>query len=219
MIKSLEEAERKLNYRFKDKRLLVQAFTHSSVANLEGSEDNERMEFFGDAVLQYLSSEYVYSRYRHKKEGELSALRAHLVSAEALAEIVDGLGIMPYFETLNGDCSRKGKANLFEAVLCAIYLDGGMDSAREFFLAAAKDKLSVFDGLKKDAKTLLQEYCQKHRLTLEYKETGREGPDNKPLFRCELYVDGKKQTDGEGYSKKAAEQDAASKLVVNWRLD
>ena len=214
------EIEKKLNYVFRDKRLLEQAFTHSSYANAENVADNERMEFFGDAILEYLSSEYLYERFDVCREGELSAMRAKLVSAEGLFPVVDKFGLTRYLRALNGVPSHKTEANLYEAVLCAVYLDGGMQCAREFFLYSMSDSLqNALKALKKDGKTLLQEYCQKRKLSVEYKFVGREGPDNKPLFHCELFVNGKKEAEGNGLSKKAAEQDAANKLVENWRID
>ena len=221
----LAEIERRLQYTFNNKKLVEQAFTHSSFANMENVEDNERMEFFGDAILEYLSSEYLYSNYESSSEGDLSAMRAKLVSAEGLYPIIDKLGLLQYLKIANnsassGELSHKTAANLFEAILCAIYLDGGIDSAREFVLRVMGDSLhNATDVLKKDSKTLVQEYCQKHKYKLEYKFVARFGPDNKPIFRYALYVDGKRVAEGEGASIKAAEQDAASKIVKEWRID
>lgn len=221
----IQEIERILQYSFENKKLLEQAFTHSSYANLENVADNERMEFFGDAILEYLSSEYLFANFEKCSEGELSAMRAKLVSAEGLYPIVDKLGLMQYLivatnSGLNGELSRKTAANLFEATLCAIYLDGGIGSAREFVLRVMGQSLqNAVLTLKKDSKTLLQEHCQKNKLSIEYKSVGREGPDNKPIFKVALYVDGNCVSDGEGLSKKAAEQDAAHKIVTKWRID
>ncbi len=217
---AIQEIEQKLRYSFRNKQLLVQAFTHSSFANAENVRDNERMEFFGDAILEYLSSEYLYKHFDNCSEGNLSAMRASLVSAEGLYPVVNRLGIMQYLQVLKGDLSRKTEANLYEAVLCAIYLDGGMVQARRFFLYSLHNELQhAKTALKKDSKTLLQEYCQKNKLSLSYNALGRDGPDNKPIFRCELCINGVKHAEGIGSSKKASEQDAAHKLVVKWRID
>ena len=220
----IEAIERKLQYTFNNKLLVEQAFTHSSYGNQEHIADNERMEFLGDAILGYITSEYLFANYEKSSEGNLSAMRAKLVSADNLGKIVDSLGLIQYLQMVNGsgansELSRKTEANLFEAVLCAIYLDGGISCAKEFVLRTMGDSLrNASQTLKKDSKTLLQEYCQKHKLTLEYKAIARSGPDNKPIFRYELYINGEPKSVGEGSSKKVAEQDAASKIVEEWRI-
>ncbi len=220
MILNVSEIEQRLHYTFKNKQLLAQAFTHSSYANIENVEDNERMEFFGDAILEYLSSDYLYTRFSQCSEGELSAMRARLVSAESLFPVVERLGLTSYLRTINKELSHKTVANIYESVLCAIYIDGGMAKAKKFFLYSLKRELTDCIGaLNKDAKTRLQEYCQKNKLSLSYKYVGRDGPDNKPVFCYELYVNGQKQSEGKGSSKKAAEQAAANKLVTKWRID
>ena len=221
----LSEIEQKLQYTFKNKTLLEQAFTHSSYANLENLADNERMEFLGDAILGYIASEQLFENFKSSNEGNLSAMRARLVSAESLSKIVDKLGLIQYLQMVTGsgtnsELSHKTEANLFEAILCAIYLDGGVLCAKEFVLRTMGDSLrNAADMLTKDAKTLLQEYCQKRRYTLEYKSVGRSGPDNKPIFKYALYINGKVESYGMGASKKAAEQDAASKIVKEWRIE
>ena len=215
----IQEIERKLQYAFNNKALLEQAFTHSSYANLQNVEDNERMEFFGDAILDYITSEQLFAAFKDNNEGDLSAMRARLVSAESLSKIVKALGLTQYLQIANGsgansELSHKTEANLYEAILCAIYLDGGVCCAKQFVLRTMGDSLkSANDTLQKDAKTLLQEYCQKHKYTLEYKFVARSGPDNKPTFEYAIYINGKIESVGVGASKKVAEQDAASKIV------
>ncbi len=221
---SLTEIEQKIGYIFNDKQLLLQAFTHSSFANTEHVGDNERMEFFGDAILEFLSTEYLYRRYGSHNEGELSAMRAKLVSAETLAAAVDKMDLARYLRVAAAESqaaiSRKTKANLFEAMLCAVYLDGGTECARVFFERSLGEFVPLSESaLRKDAKTRLQEYCQKRKLSLEYKLLGRDGPDNQPSFRCGLYVENKYLVSGEGSTKKEAEQDAANKIVTEWRID
>ena len=221
----IQEIESKLQYVFKSKQLVEQAFTHSSYGNLQNVQDNERMEFFGDAILAYITSEYLFANFAASSEGDLSAMRARLVSGESLGYMVSELGLVEYLQTVNGsgansDLSRKTEANLFEAILCAIYLDGGMTAAKQFVFNTMGDSLrKASDTLKKDAKTLLQEYCQKRKFTLEYKSVGRSGPDNKPIFKYAIYINGKEESVGVGASKKAAEQDAAGKIVKEWRID
>lgn len=221
----ITEIESKLQYAFSNKKLLEQAFTHSSYGNLENVADNERMEFLGDAILGYITSEQLFSSFENSSEGALSAMRAKLVSADSLSKVVDSLDLIQYLQVVNGsgangELSHKTEANLFEAILSAIYLDGGILPAREFVLHTLGESLrNAQDTLKKDAKTLLQEYCQKHRYTLEYKSIGRSGPDNKPIFKYALYINGKSESVGVGASKKAAEQDAASKIVKEWGIE
>ena len=221
----IQEIESKLAYTFGNKKLLEQAFTHSSYANQENVLDNERMEFFGDAILGYITSEFLFQNFEDCNEGSLSAMRSRLVSAENLSRVVNRLELVPYLQRVSGSgandaLSHKTEANLFEAVLCAIYLDGGVDSARDFVLRTMGDSLkSAAKTLKKDAKTLLQEYCQKRRYTIEYKSVERSGPDNKPIFKYALYINGEVVSYGEGASKKAAEQNAADKIVKEWRID
>ena len=221
----IKQIESKLQYAFGNRRLLEQAFTHSSYGNQENVADNERMEFLGDAILGYITSEQLFASFATSSEGDMSAMRAKLVSAESLRKIVNKLYFIQYLQIVNGsgansELSHKTEANLFEAILGAIYLDGGMSCAKEFVLRTlGDDLLNASKTLKKDPKTLLQEYCQKNRYTLEYKSTGRSGPDNKPIFKYALYINGKAESFGEGASKKAAEQDAASKIVKEWRIE
>ena len=219
----LDVIESKLNYTFKNKSLLTQAFTHSSYANAEQVEDNERMEFVGDAILGYIVSEYLFAHNSDKSAGELSAMKSHVVSADGLRPVVDKLGLLEHLRVGSGELSvkrsRKIAANLFEAILCAIYLDGGLPSARQFVLNFLGDVLANAATAVKDAKTLLYEYCQSKKLSIEYKLVERSGPDDKPSFRYALLIDGKQVAQGVGPNIKAAEQDAAHKIVEEWRID
>lgn len=217
------EIEKKLGYTFKDKRFLVQAFVHSSYANEANVEDNERMEFFGDSILEYISSEYLYHKYPKCDAGELSKLRSQVVSADGLRPVVDKLGILDSLLVANGagkirSLSKKIEANLYEAVLCAIYFDGGMSAAKKFVMKTLKEPMDNANGIKKDYKTVLQEYCQERKWTICYKRESRSGPDNKPNFVYSLWIENEKVSEGSGSSIKNAEQDAASKIVKNWRI-
>ncbi len=220
----VESIEKKLGYTFKNKDLLKQAFVHSSFANEERVADNERMEFFGDSILEYISSEYLYNKYPQCDAGQLSKLRSQVVSADGLRPVVDNLDIMDYLLVANSaekilSFSKKIEANLYEAVLCAIYFDGGMSAAKKFVMRTLKKAMdNAMSGVKKDYKTILQEYCQEHRLTVAYKQESRSGPDNKPKFVYSVWINGKKEGVGEGSSIKNAEQNAASKIVKSWRI-
>ncbi|MBQ2804274.1 MAG: ribonuclease III [Clostridia bacterium] len=219
-----QQIQQKLNYNFANLDLLEQAFVHSSYANERGVGDNERMEFLGDAILEYIVSEYIYNKYPNYDAGELSKLRSKIVSADGLRPVVQQLDIMQYL--LLSTSAKKGakqshkmEANLYEAILCAIYIDGGMASAKNFVMQTLKPLMDQLQQLpQKDAKTMLQEYCQARRFSLQYKIVGKDGPDNKPVFTCELYVNGRMEFIGVGSSKKGAEQDAANKLVKKWRI-
>ncbi len=221
----LESIQKKIGYRFNKLSLLEQAFVHSSYARRVGIADNERMEFLGDAVLGNIVSEYLYEHYPQFDAGMLSKARACLVSAEGLRPIVDGLDILQYLQVADKTISlkklsKKIEANLFEAILCAVYFDGGMPAAKELVFRLLGDSLESIGTIRrKDCKTLLQEYCQSQRLSIEYREIDKSGPDNKPQYRYALYVDGKHVSEGLGPSIKSAEQDAARIIVEKWRID
>ncbi len=221
-----EEIENKLQYRFNDRGLLLQAFTHSSYANAENLPDNERMEFLGDAIMDMIVSEYYYDAFPELSAGELSVMRSNVVSADGLRPIVDSMDLLKYLQVSNGskqikNLSKKIEANLFEAIVCAIYSDGGLDAARAFVLRIMKSALTdAATASRKDDKTLLQEYCQKNRLPIpQYKLMERNGSDNDPYYKYGLYIQGKLVGFGEGRNKKSAEQDAAKKIVTKWRIE
>lgn len=223
--KVIGEIENKLGYKFRDRRLLEQAFTHSSYANIKGVEDNERMEFFGDAILEYVSSEWLFAHFGDCDAGELSAMRSKVVSAEGLRPVIDKLDLLKYLAIAENSSktilsSRKIEANLYEAILCAIYLDGGMKSAKAFAMRTLNGSLQKSGAvIAKDSKSALQEYCQRNKRSISYKIVDRRGPDDKPCFKCALYIDGVESAVGEGSSIKKAEQDAAGKIVVKWRIE
>jgi len=220
----IPQIEKKIGHVFKNKDLLRQAFVHSSYANEENIPDNERMEFFGDAVLEYISSEYLYNRYPDCDAGELSKLRSQVVSADGLRPVVDEMDILDSLQVSCGagkikSLSKKIEANLYEAVLCAVYLDGGMKAAQKFVLKTLRASMdNAMSFVKKDSKTILQEYCQERKWQIAYNRESRSGPDNKPQFVYSVWINGKKQSEGCGASIKLAEQDAASKVVKMWKL-
>lgn len=217
--------EAKLHYHFKNRKIAYQAFVHSSFANAEGIQDNERMEFFGDSVLELLSSEYLYEKYPDCDAGQLSKMRANIVSADGLRPVVEKLDILKYLQVSDGankihKLSKKIEANLYEAVLCAIYLDGGLDCARQFVLYTLSDSMDRAIALiKKDYKTLLQEFCQQKKWSVSYRFVEKNGPDNNPVFKYALYIDEKFVSVAEGSTIKQAEQNAAKIIVEDWRID
>lgn len=224
--KQIAQIEDKLNYTFSNKELLVRAFTHSSYAKAFDVEDNERMEFFGDAILDMVVSEYLYRKYPRSSAGSLSTMRSKIVSADGLRPIVDEMGIMQFLLVGSGaekiiSASKKIEANLYEAVVSAVYFDGGFKKAEKFILRTLKQSLEKLNrAQQKDSKTLLQEYCQKQKMSMpEYVLAERSGADNKPTYVYDLYIDGEFMCSGKGSSKKSAEQDAAKKLVTKWRIN
>lgn len=205
--------EEKIGYRFADKRLLEEAFTHVTYAHMHGGKDNERVEFLGDTVLQFAITDYLYKRYPDKTEGELTRLRAELVCEEALLIVVKKLGLEKYLRIEGGQANvgKKTYSSLFETVTGAIYLDGGYEKAKKFIFDSGLIE-AVQKPKEKDAKSRLQEYMQAlHEQPPTY-VCMKEGKDNAPTFRCTATVLWQKAV-GEGKSKKAAEQMAAQKLL------
>ncbi len=205
--------EKKIGYTFADKRLLEEAFTHVTYARAHDCSDNERVEFLGDTVLQFAITDYLYKKYPEKSEGELTRMRAKLVCEEALLTVVEKLGLSKYLRIEGGkdNVGKKTYSSLFETVAGAIYLDGGYEKANKFIFDSGL--IEMLDMPKaKDAKSLLQEFLQERKEQLPTYECAKEGKDNAPTFRCEVTALGKRAV-GEGKSKKAAEQNAAEKLL------
>lgn len=218
------ELEQKMGYVFRDRSLLETALTHSSYANefsrRKGEIDfNERLEFLGDAVLELVTSEFIFENHRDMPEGNMSKLRASLVCEPSLAYCARELGLGNYLRLGRGEDMTGGRnrdsilSDAFEAVIGAIYLDGGLEPAGEFVrnLALAKlDDARIF----KDSKTYLQEITQNEfRCMPEYVLIGEEGPAHMKSFTVELRIAGKKFAVGSGTSKKGAEQEAARKAI------
>ena len=221
----IAQIESKLQYNFKNKELLQRAFTHSSYAKIADIKDNERMEFLGDAILDMIVSEYLCARYPDCNVGVLSTMRSNIVSAKGLRPVVERLGVMRYLLVSIGALnikaeSQKIESDLYEAIVCAIYLDGGISAAQNFIintLSQSMESISLVE--QKDSKTLLQEYCQKCKLpSPKYSLIERSGTDNNPTYKYALYIGDALKSYGEGPSKKAAEQCAAKKLVTEWRI-
>ncbi|MDD3831276.1 MAG: ribonuclease III [Clostridia bacterium] len=209
-----------IHYNFNNKNHLERAFIHSSYANQEGIASNERMEFFGDAILQLVVSEYIFMHSKDD-EGVLSRIRANTVSADSLSNAVNRLGLNRYLvlgdSQMHAGASLHYKvyANLYESILCAIYLDGGLDSATGFIMRTLKEQLdmAIMGDFFDSPKTRLQEYCQKLHIKLDYVEVGRSGPDHNPTFTYLLLMNGREVTRGTGNSKATAQTMAANKAL------
>ncbi len=198
--------ERAIGYSFKDRALLLQAFTHSSLFAAKGEADNERLEFLGDAVLELVVTEMLIKRSR-EDEGKLTELRKQYVSQSALEKAEARLSLMQYLRYAGGENNIGGKtrSNLFEAVTGAIYLDGGLAAAKRFLLT----NLVEIDT--ENYKTLLQEIVQEIEHAPPRYQTEQDGEE----YRATVFALGKKAV-GRGASKKAAETEAAKKLYLEW---
>ncbi len=212
----LEELEGHLNYRFTDRSLLNQALTHSSMTHM-GHESNERLEFLGDAVLEAVMCDYLYRTYPNLPEGRLSEIRSVVVSSGQLKEAARELKLNRYCLVSRG-IRKKDRipdsimANLFEAVVAAIYLDSDLDASREFILANLENRVGKVEEGQHDLdyKSLLQQFTQKkwNRIP-HYRITSEEGPDHDKEFEAIVLVRGDEYGPGTGSSKQEAEQEAA----------
>ncbi len=218
----LQEFQEQIGYRFSDERLLEQALTHSSYANerhMKRYKNNERLEFLGDAVLEIVSSEFLYRSYPQEPEGDLTRKRASLVCEPTLAMCTETIHLGDYLmlgkgEDLTGGRKRKSiLSDAMEAVIGAIYLDGGFAEAKAFihrFILNDVEKKQLFH----DSKTLLQERVQEHHEQVEYVLIREEGPDHDKNFTVEVRLNGQTLAVGEGHTKKAAEQEAAYRALL-----
>ena len=216
--------ESKLKYTFKNKALIEQAFTHSSYGNEKHMPHNERMEFLGDSILGYVVTEYLFENFPDKKEGELSTMKSNIVSANGLRPVMEKLGLTEHLcivdDKVTVDDSKKIPANLFEAILAAIYLDGGLLCAKEFVLNQLAEQLQNANSKKfKDDKSLLNEHFPQPKFNVKYEVVEKSGPDHNPTYKCAVIINGKQVAVGTGTNIKAAEQQAAHKIVKEWRID
>ncbi len=218
----LSELQQKLCYEFKNTDYLVESLRHSSFVNENldlDIQDNERLEFLGDAVLNLVVGHMLMHRYPDVKEGDLSKMRANLVNESQLASIAQEMDLGSHLQLGKGEIQTKGwekpsiLANTFEAVVAAVYLDGGYNAAFKFIHGHFSFLLDsiVMSTVNYDYKSQVQELVQmKQQKMPVYTVVHESGPDHDKTFRVRLKV-GETQAEGEGKSKKAAEQDAARK--------
>lgn len=221
---NLSNVEKNLKINFDNKRIIQTAFTHSSYAKqFKESQYNERLEFLGDSVLQLTITEYLFSNYKNKLEGELTRLRSLIVCENSLYNVARKLGISDFIMMSKGEELTGGRdrisiqADAVEAIIAAIYLDKGLEVAKEFILTNFNDiiKKAIDNKIILDFKTKLQEYLQKDGdIDINYELYKHEGPPHRRKFFVNLYVEGKLLGSGEGYSKKEAEQNAAKEALV-----
>ena len=217
--------ENKIQYQFEHPELLITALTHSSYSNenrLKKYECNERLEFLGDAVLELVSSEYIYQDNPTNPEGDLTRIRASYVCEPTLALCAREMNLGDYVllgkgEDLTGGRERDSiLSDTLEATIGAVYLDGGFERAKEyiqeFVLKDIENKKLFYDS-----KTILQEIVQSEKIELEYKLLAEEGPDHNKSFTVAVDIDGKQLTTAKGRTKKKAEQSAAYQAILKLR--
>lgn len=226
MNRKLQELEEKIGYQFRNRQLFKQALTHSSYANehrLDHNSCNERLEFLGDAVLELSSSEFLYKKYQNLPEGDLTKTRASIVCEPTLALCAGELSLGEYLLLGKGEEASGGRnrnsvvSDAMEALIGAIYLDGGFASAKEFverFILNDVEHKKLFY----DSKTILQEIVQGHTDgTLTYVLLKEEGPDHNKSFEVSAMLDGQEIGRGIGRTKKSAEQRAAYRGILTIR--
>ena len=217
------ELEKTVGYTFQDPKLLELALTHSSYAHEHYAgkrHDNERLEFLGDAVLELVSSDYLFHNYNEYPEGELTKLRASIVCEQSLAMCAEAISLGKYLRLGNGEDSTGGRlrasitSDAMEALIGAIYLDGGMQPAKafidRFILSDLEDKRLFYDS-----KSNLQELVQgKLKKEFEYRLLEESGPEHDKTFVVEIDMEGECLGRGQGRTKKAAEQQAAYEALL-----
>jgi ribonuclease-3 len=218
----MQSLEEKIEYTFKDKSLLQQAITHSSYANEQhnGCVCNERMEFLGDAVLSIISAEYLYEKFPNLPEGKLSKLRSSLVCTQSLSGFAREIDLGNYLLLGKGEQASGGAQrdsileDAFEAMIAAIYLDGGMECAKKYVLHFLSRDVENHSTSFKDYKTALQEVVQQNPdEKLNYVLVGESGPDHNKRFEAEVHLNSNVIGKGIGKSKKQAEQEAAKQAL------
>src|SRR5512143_2070780 len=211
---------------FHNADLLKRALTHSSYLNehpeLPREADNERLEFLGDSVLDFVVAEYLFQHYPEFAEGRLTSIRAALVRMESLSEYANQLGLGTEVRLGKGEAETGGRARMslladaFEAVIGALYLDQGLEPVKDFigpFITAEADRI-VNEQTDRDAKSILQEWCQAERNTTPYYQTiDASGPDHAKWFTVEVYLGEEAIGRGEGTSKQLAAQAAAAEAL------
>ena len=216
------DIEESIGYTFKNKSLLNEALTHISYAHEKGIKSNEKLEFLGDSILEFISSKYLYDKFPKLKEGELTKLRAQVVCEDSLYEVAKKHNISQFIKVGYSEALSGGKnkptilADSIEAIIAAIYFDGGLDEAEKFIIDNLAESMEIASHNvgQKDYKTVLQEKLQKNGdVHIEYKVIEEKGPDHDKIFTSEVIVNGKILASGTGKSKKLAEMQAARKAL------
>ena len=221
---NIEKLEKNIGYTFKNKDLLKTALTHTSYANEHAAQSNEKLEFLGDSILEFVSSEYMYNKYLNLKEGQLTKVRATVVCEKSLYKIAKLHNFSDFLylgksEVITGGNKRPAiLADSVEAVIAAMFIDGGLEPAKKFIIENLKYEIEIATKHvgEKDYKTVLQEELQKNgEVKIEYKIINESGPDHDKTFEAEVSLNGKVLATGVGKSKKEAEMQAAKKALEN----
>ena len=220
----LEKLEKNIGYTFKNKDLLKNALTHTSYAYEHKVKSNEKLEFLGDSILEFISSKYLYNNYPKLKEGEMTKVRATVVCEESLYKIANKHNFSDFLYVGKSEMMHQGNrkvaimADSVEAVIAAIYFDSGLEEAEKFIIDNLKDEIEIASknvGMK-DHKTVLQEKLQVHgNVDIKYEIINETGPDHDKTFTAQVKLNGKVLAIGVGKTKKQAEMDAADKALKN----
>ncbi len=212
-----------IGYEFKDKKLLKTAFTHISFANEKGLESNQRLEFLGDSILSFIVAEYIYGEFKKLDEGRLTEVRAGAVCEKSLADAAKklGLGAEILFGKSENNCGGGDKPSIlcdtYEAVLGAIYLDGGIEPARKWVMDTLSDTIDAAKDMDfRNYKSDIQSYYQKRDKgseVVEYALVEKTGPDHEPIFKVNAVYKGEVIGTGVGKNRKIAEQAAAKQAI------
>ncbi|HEY4475166.1 MAG TPA: ribonuclease III [Candidatus Paceibacterota bacterium] len=222
---TFSKLEEIIGYKFKNKNLLKESLTHRSYLNEESSwslPHNERLEFLGDAVLELAVTEELFNRYPDYTEGQLTPIRSALVNYQMLAQVGRSIDLESFILLSRGEAKDTGRArevilaNAFEALIGAVYLDGGYVAVKKFIISSVLERLEevMKKGLYKDAKSLLQEKIQEQlKVTPTYKVLSETGPDHNKIFTVGVYFGEKMVAQGSGPSKQEAEVEAAKSAL------
>ena len=221
-MKNLSILEKNIGYKFKNVDLLKKALTHTSYAYENKVESNEKLEFLGDSILEFLSSKYIYKNYPNLKEGEMTKVRATVVCEESLYKIANKHNFSDFLYVGKSERMHQGNrkvaimADSVEAVIAAMYFDSGLETVEKFIIENLKDEIKIASqnvGMK-DHKTVLQERLQINgNVDIKYDIIKEDGPDHDKTFTAEVKLNGKVLATGEGKTKKQAEMDAADKAL------
>ncbi len=220
-----EIVEKQIGYTFANSELLKTALTHTSYANMHNIESNEKLEYLGDSILEFVISKYLYNTYKKLNEGEMTKVRATVVCEDSLHEVAVRLELGKFLITSKGEGFGhvKNKAILadsVEAIIAAIYLDSGMEEAENFIITNLKNAVEIASQHvgTKDYKTVLQEKLQENgNVKIEYEIISEKGPDHNKQFIAQVLCNKKILAKGQGKSKKAAEMEAARKALEDMK--
>jgi len=221
---NIKEFENNIGYKFKNKDLLIKALTHTSYAYENNVESNEKLEFLGDSILEYVSSKYLYDNYKNLKEGEMTKVRATVVCEESLYKVAvqhnfsDFLNLGKSESANQANLSKAILADAVEALIAAIYLDSNLENAETFIINNLQQAIEIASRNvgNKDYKTVLQEKLQIHgNVNIKYDIISESGPDHNKVFESKVECNGKVLGIGKGKNKKASEMMAAKEALEN----